>query len=158
MEDLPPLPTDLAKHESDASAQTITANVDSMALKDFLEKVPPGREAFVSSALVTIQNRSPYGYTVAGPVLELHCDNEKCGGTRTFNKSRSADSINKDALYINRSPGGHEAISTDMTTILKPSLLSPSLLEKFGSPAGIRSTPLRLTDSVFHYPEYLRSC
>jgi hypothetical protein len=65
--------------------------------------------------------------------------------------------IEVEPLYINRSPGGHEAISTDMTTILKPSLLSPSLLEKFGSPAGIRSTPLRLTDSVFHYPEYLRS-
>jgi hypothetical protein len=95
MEDLPPLPAELSKDADDGSTAVEASAPVPITLKEFFEKVPPGKEILVNAALVMMEAKQD-SYNVAGPLLELHCDNEMCGGLRGFNKVKSADWIKKD--------------------------------------------------------------
>ena len=55
-----------------------------LSVKEFLEKVPPGRNA--SAKILVIEQDTGYSrnYHFRLPVLELHCDTELCNGTRFF--------------------------------------------------------------------------
>jgi hypothetical protein len=66
----------------------------SKTLKEFLENVPPGQEVVVTDGVVPVASRSSSdAYNIDSPNLELHCDNEKCGGVRTFKKVTRFDDI-----------------------------------------------------------------
>jgi hypothetical protein len=48
-----------------------------LSLKEFLEKIPPGREVVVSAKLIPKPHFSPTKYILDLPVLDLYCNT--CG-------------------------------------------------------------------------------
>ena len=70
-----------------------TANVApvKLSLREFLEKIPPGREVVVSAKLIPKPHFSPTKYILDLPVLDLYCDT--CGGLRTFGIYQNEDDL-----------------------------------------------------------------
>jgi hypothetical protein len=60
----------------------------SFTFQEFLERVPPGRSTRVTKlgGIPTFSRlaNEPSGYTIHLPEIELHCDEEPCGGIRSF--------------------------------------------------------------------------
>jgi hypothetical protein len=73
--ELPPLPDLSVESEVEVRTQGIT-------LKEFLEGVPPGGPALLTDQIEG--NAYQPKYKLLGISLDLHCDNDKCGGTRIF--------------------------------------------------------------------------
>src|ERR1700682_933517 len=63
---------------------------ETVSLKDFFEKIPPGREVSVEK-LVTrqyLQSATAASFVYDLPLIELHCDTDSCNGIRLFGPTR----------------------------------------------------------------------
>ncbi len=58
--------------------------MDEIKFKDFLEKVPPGKEMKVSDFGISIHKYNASHIYIKAIELQLHCTNEKCQGIRVF--------------------------------------------------------------------------
>jgi hypothetical protein len=65
----------------------IANNKNSMSLKDFFEKIPPGKMCYINNNIYETHSEY-YCYT---PELTLYCKNENCLGERLFKKEYSSE-------------------------------------------------------------------
>lgn len=73
--------------------------MDERSLKDFLEKVPPGKWALIPD----FSYEKNFRTYIAAPELQLHCTSEKCQGVRGFLSIRGENFINdseKNDVYL----------------------------------------------------------
>jgi hypothetical protein len=90
----PPPPPGLLDDDEDAqiSAPAMPVVV-SKTLKEFLEDVLPGRSVVVSDGFEQIPSRSAPLSSIRAQSLDLHCEDGRCGGVRTFDRAAGYDTI-----------------------------------------------------------------
>lgn len=70
-------------------AKPASPEPEKISLKEFLEKVPPGRHVLVESLVVQVPHPNRNVYRLNLPVLELHCTTDSCNGIRFFGVAES---------------------------------------------------------------------
>jgi hypothetical protein len=55
--------------------------MEEKSLKEFLESVPPGKEAFIADFVIQQRDHTP---KVSSPQIQLYCRNDECQGIRFF--------------------------------------------------------------------------
>jgi len=67
-----------------AKQPTQTQTTEPITVKEFFEKVPPGRSTSVKNLAIRKSTQYSSYFSLALPVLELHCATDSCNGVRFF--------------------------------------------------------------------------
>lgn len=129
-----------------------------LSVKEFFEKVPPGRNVLVKNLATKVSGNYGFSYRFNLPVLELHCDTGSCNGIRFFEPT--------DGLHVSLGKAGKHFVTfqcRNCKTTLKTYALASFLNEdgvsgklfKFGEdPPFGPPTPSRVISLIGPEKEY----
>lgn len=86
-------------------SEKLSPDEELISFSDFLESNPPGNflkiENLAEKRTATSNIRVSYFYILNQPELQLHCDNEHCGGTRFFRCENITESRVNSSAFTN---------------------------------------------------------